>query len=362
MVDRTQVQYFLGAHTPWGFQSLYGEILSKERARAIYLLKGGAGCGKSTMMRQIASEAVARGYFVEEILCLNDPDSLDGVVIPQLRVAIADGMAPHVMEASFPGVVERYVNVGGCYDCEGLQEVRDEVMACSGRYRETMSRVLPCLTAAGEMGETVLDILSTEKLLERLRKRGNGIVNREIKGKRKGEGKRVGRVTQRFLSGHTSEGRVGLCHSVGRQCERVFELWDGYGVSHGILLPIMTGAVNCGYDVVACLNPMNPKRLEHLIVPELSLGFVTSSSGMVYEGNVERRIRLETMLDEGILKENRSRVRVYRKMYGALMEEISHILGDGRRIYGELEGIYHPYVDFGRLSEMTKELGEEVFL
>ncbi len=55
-----------------------------------------------------------------------DPDSLDGVVLPRLKAALVDGTAPHVIEPKYPGVVEQYVNLGVCYDREGLQAVREE--------------------------------------------------------------------------------------------------------------------------------------------------------------------------------------------------------------------------------------------
>lgn len=40
--------------------------------------------------------------------------------LPQLGVALVDGTAPHVVEPKYPGVVDRYVNMGDCYDKEGL--------------------------------------------------------------------------------------------------------------------------------------------------------------------------------------------------------------------------------------------------
>lgn len=358
MVDTTQVQYFLGANTPEGFHTLYGQLLPIEKAEGIYLLKGGAGCGKSTLMRQIDNEAQARGFVTQQILCSGDPDSLDGLVIPKLKVAIADGTAPHIIEPVYPGVVERYVNVGDCYDCEGLQSVREQLISVSKTYKEACTRTAPCLAAAGELGETILSVLWTEKLGERLSKRATGILNREIKAKNP---KEVGSVTQRFLSGNTCLGRMALHHTVSLQCEKIYQLWDSYGISHGLLMPLLTGAVERGYHVVACLNPMNPKKLEHLLIPELSLGFVTSSPGLPFEGDSDRKIRLETMLDEGLLKENRPRLRVYRKMYYALLDEIVSILGDNKRIHDKLEEIYHPFVDFNRLSQVTADLGREIF-
>ena len=97
MTALPHIQYFLGANAPTGFYSLYDHLLPPEEARAIYILKGGPGCGKSTLMRKIGAWAEESGLETEYIICSGDPDSLDAVVLPQSGVAIVDGTAPHVV-------------------------------------------------------------------------------------------------------------------------------------------------------------------------------------------------------------------------------------------------------------------------
>ena len=97
MTALPHIQYFLGANSPTGFYSLYDHLLPPEEARAIYILKGGPGCGKSTLMRKIGAWAEESGLETEYIICSGDPDSLDAVLLPKLGVAIVDGTAPHVV-------------------------------------------------------------------------------------------------------------------------------------------------------------------------------------------------------------------------------------------------------------------------
>jgi len=86
---------FLGANTYDGFQSLYEPFVASPRIDRLFILKGGAGCGKSTFMKTIAGAAEQTGLSVERILCSGDPGSLDGIFIPSLRLAYVDGTAPH---------------------------------------------------------------------------------------------------------------------------------------------------------------------------------------------------------------------------------------------------------------------------
>ena len=55
------IQYFLGGNTPAGFYSLYHQLSDPTRTRALYIVKGGPGSGKSTLMRRVERHAQAAG-------------------------------------------------------------------------------------------------------------------------------------------------------------------------------------------------------------------------------------------------------------------------------------------------------------
>ncbi len=171
-----EIQYFLGANSPTGFYSLYSELLPPETASVIYILKGGPGCGKSTLMRQVAQQAAQAGETVEYILCSADPDSLDAVVLPRLGAALVDGTAPHVVEPKYPGAVEQYVNLGDCYDRAGLRAIRGEILTCMDGYKEHYQRAYRCLDAAAEIQTDVRAMLATPALEEKLAARAHGIL------------------------------------------------------------------------------------------------------------------------------------------------------------------------------------------
>ena len=100
--------YFLGANSRAGFFSLYDEF--PPDGAYLHIIKGGPGTGKSTLLKTIAAAAEARGLEVQRVLCSGDPDSLDGVYVPALGSAWADGTAPHVLEPRLFGVTGDYLN------------------------------------------------------------------------------------------------------------------------------------------------------------------------------------------------------------------------------------------------------------
>ena len=66
---RHRLQFFLGANSADGFSSLYDRWIDQEAVQAFYVIKGGAGCGKSTLMGRVAETMESEGYSVEYIRC-----------------------------------------------------------------------------------------------------------------------------------------------------------------------------------------------------------------------------------------------------------------------------------------------------
>ena len=358
MADSCQIEYFLGANSPSGFTSLYHRMLEPERASRIYILKGGAGCGKSTLMRQVGEQARLAGEAVEYILCSGDPSSLDAVIFPRLRAAVVDGTAPHVVEPKYPGLVEQYVNLGACYDREGLSGFREAIFSCMRGYKGCYNRAYRFLRAAEELREDARAILVTPELEARLAKRARGILSREIKPSHTGE---KGEITPRFLSAVTHRGQLCLYGTALAQCPRVYLLTDdGWGLSHLLLTHLLSGAAERGWDVVACPDPMSPQRLEHLLLPGLGLAFLTQKPGLPCPGSKERRLRLEHWTDPALVRQNRARLRFSKKMSAALVEEAVASLAQAKEMHDELEAIYNPWVDFRRVRETASLIAREL--
>lgn len=355
MASDPTIQYFLGANSPGGFYSLYTDLLPLDGARAVYILKGGPGCGKSTLMRAVAARARAAGLETEQILCSGDPDSLDALILPQLRVAVADGTAPHVMEARCPGAIEHYVNLGSCYRAEGLYPIREALLDCKAGCQESYRRAYRCLEASAQLFEDARAPLMTQALSDRLAKRAKGILSRELPAKK---GAAPGRVTHRFLHGPTCQGMVSLWDTAFALCPRVYQLVDSSGLGHDLLLHLLTGAVEGGYSPVACPDPMHPERLAHVLVPEAGVAFLTSPQPLPQRPY--RRLRLDAMADREILLRNKPRLKFSRRVSDALLEEALSCLALAKSGHDELEALYHPHVDFDHVQELTKSLGDRI--
>ncbi len=352
----SNVQYFLGANSPSGFYSLYHQLSEPTQFRSVYLIKGGPGSGKSTLMRRVERHAQAMGLQTEQILCSGDPDSLDGVILPQLNVALVDATAPHVVEPVCPGVVERYIDLSGFYDRAGLQPLKEDILAATSEYQGHYKRVYRCLGAAGELRQNITELLDTEAVQQKLAKRAAGIIGRELKKASDG----TSWASQRFLSAVTHKGLITLWDTVSTQANRVYELVDSYGLSHHLLAPILTAALAGGHDSVACPDPMAPNRLAHLIFPSLSLAFVTSTPEAPWPYHSFRRLRIDSMTDSELCRIHRPRIRFTKRVASALMEDGVSGLTQAKTAHDRLERLYNPYVDFDRVAQIADSLADEI--
>lgn len=96
----TEKHYFAAANTSAGFVSFFDALFDPKQLKKIYILKGGPGVGKSTLMKNAALAAQKNGFHPIFYHCSSDPKSLDGLLIPETGKAVLDGTAPHTVESA----------------------------------------------------------------------------------------------------------------------------------------------------------------------------------------------------------------------------------------------------------------------
>lgn len=258
----------------------------------------------------------------------------------------------HVMEPKLPGAVESYVDLGQFYDRAGLEPLREELSASADGYKDHYKRSYRCLTAAAQLAEDSRALLLTPALEAKALKRARGILGREIKK----NGRQSGQAVQRFLSGITCQGVICYFETADTLCRRVYELSDSWGLAAGMLAALASGAMSAGYDVILCPSPLFPERAEHLLIPELSLAFLTSTPALPYPGRPYRRIRLDAMADKELLHKYKERLKFSRKVQAALLDEGVDALAEAKAAHDRLEALYNPHVDFNGVYRKADEI------
>ena len=348
MDDQYKTRYFLGSNSGDGFHSLYDGFVDCAGGDFLWVIKGGPGCGKSSFMKRIGHAAESAGLTVEYILCSSDPDSLDGIYIPALRVGYVDGTAPHVMEAPLPGAGALYLDLGSFYDSEPLVRRRDDIAEHFAGYQALYARAYDLLAAAARVSPERAPFVTDEDLLHAVRRRALGVAARELK-RRGGQGT----VKRRFLTSNTYRGQVYLWETVAATCGRVYVLDNELGLAHTFMETILACATERGVDAVLCPSPLCPETLEALLLPDLA--FVAASAGHEYPGPAARHIRLDAMVDQDRFRALRADFRRCARLKNDLLRAASDALSGSKTLHDALESIYNPYVDFEGLYALADE-------
>ena len=145
-------KYFPGANTGRGFIGHFESIVPPwEKPHYTYILKGGPGVGKNTLMKKVSCLARANGYAVEEFRCASDPESLDAVRIPKKGIVLLDGTAPHTIDPDIPGIEGEILNLGHFLHREAFARRRGELQLLLSENRAHSNSAFACLGAAGAL-------------------------------------------------------------------------------------------------------------------------------------------------------------------------------------------------------------------
>jgi Cdc6-like AAA superfamily ATPase len=355
MKGRT-VDLFPGGNTSKGFYSFYRYILSQEEARRIICIKGGPGTGKSSLMKKVAAYFNEKGYDIEFHHCSSDNNSLDGVVIKGLNVAILDGTAPHVVDPVNPGAVDEILNMGECWNEEGFKKYRKNIIDINKEVGKTFKRAYRFIGAAkavhddwSNYNNEALNASKLNKLKEDLKDK---IFSTQISSS--------GIERHLFATALTPNGIVTYIDTIISGCEKVYALNGGPGTGKTDVLDFISKeALKRGLYVEIFHDPLIPERLEHIVIPELSVALISSNeiNRKKFEGI---QIYMDNLLSSYLVSKNKDEIKVISELFYTLLDKGLKIIASAKTLHDQMETYYIPNMDFGKIDNVTKKIIEKL--
>ena len=349
-------KYFLAANSCEGFVSHFDSFYKEDTNWHIYIIKGGPGTGKSSFMKYICAKLYDLGFSVELCPCSSDPGSLDGLIVPQIKVAFLDGTAPHIVEAVYPGVREEIINLGEFWKGDELKNKGEEIVALTLKNKELHTLAKSYLLSAGELicdnftvSRVCLDIQKAEKYALKLVK--------EYIPKGKGRG----REDIRFIGGITPVGVVSFSKTITDYCDNIVILEDKWGGASGVIMErIKEYALNRGYDIKTLKSPLLPTRIiDHIIIPELCLAFVTENDYVHFKSKV-RRVHARRFYHVEVLKQHKNRMRFNDRLSRELLLSGCEVLGKAKENHDALEKHYISAMNFDGVISLAQDILEKI--
>ena len=317
----------------------------------LWVLKGGPGCGKSTLMKRIGSAAEAEGEQVEYIHCSGDPDSLDAVSVPLRGFAFVDGTAPHVIEAACPGAASRYLDLSRFLDDGALRPRLAEIMELERRYKACYADAYAKLTALGELLPENAPGLRREDALRAAERAAEELAARELPSPGG-----HGMVRRRYLSAWTCRGRVTFAPDLPASAH-VTLVESELGLGSVFLAKLGKLAIARGCGVVLCADPLEPEKTEAVLLPEAGLAYCAAGGGSPEIPGAKRSIPLDRFAGET----GRPDLSWRRSESERLIQAAVGSLHRAKELHDELELLYRPHVDFSGVSALTDALIRRLF-
>lgn len=349
--------YFLGAMTTNGFSTDFGKIIADEKIFT-YILKGGAGTGKSSLMKKIA-EVFENSEHIERYYCSSDPNSLDAIVIRGLNVAIVDGTSPHVFDPIVPGVRQKIINLGDYWDEEKLKTNEKAIADVTFANKSMLARAKRFSSAVSNIYSDTYqigsDCMMSDKLdsfIERFKKK--------ILGK-KGSG--IGEKTYRQLTALTEYGFLTFTETLEDYLDIYYLSDEYYAVTNYLITVLADEATLRGYNVIVCLSQMfNNTSYEHLLIPELGIALVSGDGIGQKDLLNSKNLNLTRFYDKKLISQRKVRLKMNKSACKDLTEEAVRTIRMAKEIHDEIENFYISAMDFEKINLITEKIISEIVI
>ncbi|MHB1314671.1 MAG: hypothetical protein ACYCX2_04205 [Christensenellales bacterium] len=307
-------------------------------------------------MKNIGYRMQNLGQDVEYLHCASDPDSLDGILIPALRVALLDGTAPHVIDPINPGAVDEIINLGEYWNPEGIKQKKEEIIRVNTETGRLFKRAYHYLAAAKCLSDSVVELLDAATDKAGLYFEADRIIQNEFFGKP--VGRRMGKVKKQFASAITPLGIVQYIDTLFDETYRTYLIKNRRGVGVAELLErISKEAQIRGIDTELYYCPMVPAlKIEHLIIPELALAYISENEYFAVNSKYEEEIDIARYTGMSCLASGKEAMAFGVKGFDMLLNEAIQTLHEAKSLHDDMEKYYIPHMHFEQLKEKTEDV------
>lgn len=355
------IRFFAGTNSGNGFFSVLDKIYNIEDGWNAFLIKGGPGSGKSSLMKKLgAALSQDHGCEVHYIHCSSDPDSLDGIVLPQYNICMLDATPPHTLEPAYPGACEHIVNVTACWDSDKLYNAKDDIAALSAQCSSHHGTAQVYIKAAAGIEQNIYDKAKQYINRDKLQKYTENLCKKELTF----EGKDTGKEQIRLISAISPNGIMQYDCTPELLCDRIICINDEFGaVTAYMLKMIRDKALANGLEIISCLDPLQPKRLQHIIFPKLRLAFVSNSGRKESGIKQDKNIFAKRFYDMDMLSLSKQKIIFGKRVINDLINQAAQQMKQAKLIHDRLERYYINAMNFDMMDSLYDEmLGEIVSL
>ncbi|TAH74861.1 MAG: hypothetical protein EWM47_01370 [Anaerolineaceae bacterium] len=348
------IRYFLGSNTKRGFVPLFDELRDPIEGQRLYIIKGGPGSGKSSLMRRVAKVLEDRQHTMEYIHCASDPDSLDAFIDYKSGIAMVDGTAPHIMDPRYPGAYDVIINMAECWDDTVLLENKKEIMAISDTISNCHHIATSSISSAAALLDNNMHIAKPYVHYDAI----NDFVTKLIK---KLKDSKTGKEKQRLLSAVSVGETVFFGETIEKLSNTIHVIPDMWGAASAILLSrLYHSATLLGLEQIVCYCSIRtPDKIDHIIFPSAGISVTTANSFHSIKDN--KHHILEDLM-KSIDKTEQEMMSLHLNKAKELIDIASEHIKSAKLHHDDLEAFYVKAMDFSKVDIIYDRIMNEISL
>lgn len=352
---------FPGGNTSQGFYSYYNYIIAPDATR-IFVIKGGPGVGKSSLMRFIGETMLERGYDVEYHHCSSDNGSLDGVCIPQIGVALLDGTAPHIVDPKNPGAVDEIIHLGDFWHEDILRKNKEAILATNRRVGRLFQMAYFSLKEAKAVQDEWESYITEATRFAQVNEVSTLISDEIFRGVTP-DFRAPAKSRHLFATAITPDGPVNYLDTVLQDVEQLFVIRGEPGTGKATLLgKIANQAQTLGLNTEVYHCSFVPQNVDFVIIPRLSAAVANLSTPITFDPNCLpklsacREINLSAFMDDTILAQYAGEIEDCRARFAAAFDRAVGFLSRAKAEHDLMETYYVPAMDFAAINAKRDEI------
>lgn len=348
--------FFMNCPCDDGIFSLCERSAEESHNTRTYVVRGGIGIS-SGFIEKIASLAEKEGLISQRFLNFYGEDGLDGVYFPEIDVYIFDGNT-FSFPMKLPDCRQYTVDLGVAANRKELFLNKALIEEAKREEEKYFSKAVKFLSTAKSVKNDIRQLTGSLVNADKVERFVSRFVKREL-----GTASAFsGREYFRILTAVTPEGVRLPEETLLSMCPKLYCIDDRTGTVSTLLVSLIReSALICGFDVINLISPFEENACpEHVIMPELGLGVITSNESHPYKGDAFRKVSASRFFDSEKMKKHRSRIRFNLGAEKELLNQASYLLGECRKYRKEYSEIYSRSYDMGKIKSLADEVTREI--
>ncbi|MFG6113726.1 PRK06851 family protein [Halobacillus sp. MO56] len=346
------LHYFAGDHTAKGFYTLYDSCF--QDIGLVYKLNGTSPAVKSNIMKKLADASQEKGMAVELIHRSSDPEELDGVILPEMKIGLVDG--------DLYNGAGKDVDADTSIDTDQLVDQEDEILGLKEKIENEFSSAHASFATGLHIHDGLEEIYINQMDFAKANQLAVELNDRFFEGLTATGREAV--IKHRFFGASTPQGVMDYIENLTEDLDKRYFIKGRAGTGKSTLLKkIAAQAEELGFDIEMYHCGFDPESMDMVVVRELGFCVFDSTDPHEYfpEKDSDEIIDIyEKAVTPGTDENYATAIMELNRSYKSYMKNGIVILQEAKRLHDQLEHIYAAATDDSKVDTLVEQLNAEI--